>query len=175
MRFSSGVIIALLAVTPATAQPSDSMKARAQTSLALAQIKREAAVRADFDAKCKASLALAASQRERGACLDDIGKAMDRAVKEGKMLFVWVGMTCHDEPALRAEFPNAVHCHADKVNDNATPRLLVGPLHDGTFQPIPRSKIDAATPKIIRGIARPVTPLPVSLAPSLVMRAAANC
>lgn len=173
MRFSSSVMIALLIAAPAMAQSSDSAKARAQAALALSQIKREAAP--VCDAKCKASLALAARQRERGACLDDVGAAMDLAAKDGKMLFIWVGMTCHDEPGLRAEFPDAVHCYADKVNDNGSPRLLVGPLHDGTFRPIPRGQINATTPKVIRGIARPVTPSPVSLAPLPVMRAAASC
>ncbi len=173
MRFSSSVMIALLIAAPAMAQSSDSAKARAQAALALSQIKREAAVCADCDAKCKASLALAARQRERGACLDDVGAAMDRAAKDGKMLFIWVGMTCHDEPALRAEFPGAVHCHADAINDNSTPRLLVGPLPDGTFQPMLRSRIDAKTPAAIRGLLKAASvPSPVSMSPAM---RAANC
>lgn len=171
MRFSSSVMIALLIAAPAMAQSSDSAKARAQAALALSQIKREAAAPV-CDAKCKASLALAARQRERGVCLDDVGAAMDRAAKDGKMLFIWVGMTCHDEPALRAEFPGAVHCHADAINDNSTPRLLVGPLPDGTFQPVPRSRIDAKTPAAIRGLLKAAPLVPVSMAPAM---RAANC
>lgn len=173
MRFSISTLIVLAIITSAFAQPADDFKAKARAALSLAKIKRDAD---GAEAKAKVMLSLAQCQRERGACLDDVGAAMDRAAKDGKRVFIWVGMTCHDEPALRAEFPGVVHCHTDTLNNNATPRLLVGPLPDGTFQPVPRSKIDAKTPAAIRGLLNKQAspPVPVSFAPSPVMRAA-NC
>jgi len=141
-RFLIASVIALAFVPQSPAQHDDSAKSRAKAALLLAQMKR-ATTCSDCESKASASLALAKRQRERDTCLGDVAEASAKAKAENKWLFVWVGMTCHDAPHVRAAFPGVIHCHADESAGDKTPRLLVGPLSDGAYKVFPRDAVES--------------------------------
>lgn len=120
-------------------------------------------------AKAKAALLLKASAKEH-ECTTDLSTAMRRAEKEGRILMVWVGMTCVAAPGIRDAFPDAVHCHCDEMNGNAMPRLLVGPVPSNEYKVYPKTSFTPETPIVIRHwLAPPKT----SAVPML--RQAASC
>lgn len=89
-------------------------------------------------------------------CTDDLADAAKRAAKEKRPLFLWVGMTCVEAPAIRKAFPAAVHCHVAGNLGDTTPRLLVGPGSDGRYWVFAKDNLGkAATAETIRAVLTP--------------------
>jgi len=191
MRFSLSLLAALACAAPIAAQTVE--ESRAKAALALASLHRTAKSETKIPccecAKCdcqicdcaldaskaKAMLSLACAQREREscACLDDVAKALGKATRENKWLFVWVDITCADEPHIRDAFGNSVHCHAKSLNGITEPRLLVGPYGpQSLYLKFVKSDLDKldAPKKILEKIDSVYQPAPVvqetSFAPS---------
>lgn len=76
-------------------------------------------------------------------CHADLPAARAEAVRSGKRLVLWVGMTCEDMPAVRRALADCVHCHQPAINGSAVPRVIV-PDGRGDTWSIPR---DSLTPQ----------------------------
>lgn len=165
----------------AHAQNTDSAKAKASAALALNHAQRERVInppKATCDAKCQASIALAAAARERAereGCMTDLGAAIAKSEKEKKPLFLWVGMTC--DRAIRDAFKDAVHVHCDSLNDSKEPRLVVGPSKFVNWKLMKHELKPEIIPAIKRFIETPAPMKQQSHAPPVMMPAftSASC
>ena len=154
MRVILSAVIAVALCVFAEAQTPE-YRAKAAIALSAAQRERDAVCKPGM--KCcdvaKATVALAKAKREReNSCTSDLAAAIERADRERRPLFVWVGMTCTASPEIRKSFPAAVHCHADSLNGNATPRLLVMPPNAKLAQGFAKTTFSPATVGQIRGV-----------------------
>lgn len=150
MRPYLSLCLTLILCLPSLAQP-------AAIKLAIAQAERQR--ESNTKAKALAMLAIAKAQANRRAneCMNDPAAALERSRVEGKPVFFWVGMTCHDLPALRATFTGeAIHCHMDSANGSAKPRLVVQPIGRGGMG-WPKEVIGTETPAQIREFLRQKT------------------
>lgn len=180
--------IALITLCATMAHAQDSAKAKASAALALThaqrlrdQVKQDASLPPACDAKCKAALLLATVQRERSdreGCMTDLQAAIARSEKEGKHLFVWVGMTC--DKAIRDEFKDAVHVHCDTLNGSKEPRLIVGASQPNLR--LMKSELGKAAPAIRQFLQPPAKklssiaePLPLPMMQPVMFQPIASC
>lgn len=79
------------------------------------------------DSEARAALALAKAKREREStsCYVDFEAAVAAARRADKHLVVWVGMKCSDQPRLRRELSDAIHCHVPSQHGDRTPRVVI--------------------------------------------------
>jgi hypothetical protein len=79
------------------------------------------------ETKARAALALAKAKREREAasCFTDYEGATAEARRAHKHLVLWVGVNCTEQPGLRRELSDAVHCHLPSQYGDRTPRIVI--------------------------------------------------
>ena len=159
MRCLLSVLVLVLCAPIVRADDVTLAKAKAKATLAITQAARERAafkVSTECQNAAKAALEKCKLEREeREGCMTDLGAASAKASAEGKVLFVWVGMTC--EPSIRKEFPQAVHCHVDSLNGYTTPRLAIS--NDRERWSLPKEVLNqAAIPQIRQLIERALRP-----------------
>lgn len=151
MRCLFSLIAIVLCVASARSDDVATAAAKAKAALALSKCQRDRAAAAACESKAKALLALIKAQRDRlEPCMEDIAAAMEKGRAEKRPLFVWVGMECQKD--VRDAFPQAVHCHVEANNGDATPRLLVEDKARGDFRPFKGADIGTPTIPAIRKI-----------------------
>ncbi len=154
MQWLLSLATSLTCVFACCAQDVDQATAKARAAFALAKLSRD--VTAASDATSKAAGALKKRQEDRDtACLSDLGEAIALANKTGRPLFVWVGMTCVEQPEIRAAFKDAVHAHADRLNGIAEPRLLVRPVGANVATPFLQRNLSPASISAIKSALTP--------------------
>ncbi len=154
MRWFLSLAATLMCAFACHAQDVELATAKAKAALALSSIKRGAAV--SSYAKDKASAALKKRQEAREPiCFDDLGVAIALANKAGRPLFVWVGMTCTEQPEIRVAFQDAVHAHTMILNGKPEPRLLVRPIGADVATPFLRRTLSPASIPAIKAVLTP--------------------
>jgi hypothetical protein len=103
------------------------------------------------EATARAALALAKAKREREStnCFGDYEAAVTAAKRADKHLVLWVGMKCIDQPQLRRELADAIHCHLPSQHGDRTPRVVIEGV-DGIEWFVRSEKIDSETARKIR-------------------------
>lgn len=74
-------------------------------------------------------------------CQEDLQAASAQAMREHKFLFVWVG-GCDGIEAVRDQFPEGVHCHAQTYKGSSVRRLVI-PTNQGD-RVWPRDRLEPA-------------------------------
>ncbi len=152
MRWLLSPMTALTCVFACCAQDVDLATAKARAAFALARLHRDATTASEAQGKAAGALKKCQEARDT-ACLADLEEAIALANKTGRPLFVWVGMTCTEQPEIRAAFKDAVHAHANSMNGIAEPRLLVRPTReDALATPYLRRNLTPASIPAIKAV-----------------------
>ena len=130
MRFANLLVLCLIATTVYADEASD--KARSAIALASARRQREAA-------------------KTDGHCIDNLDDALVVAKRERRPLVMWVGMNCVDSPIVRDALPDAVHCHLETYENDATPRIAFNGT-DGRSYQIPKTTMTDGSGLVIRQV-----------------------